>query len=318
MRPLRVLVPVLLLSAAAYAACSDSRTPVAPSSRSDPPAPPVATPPAPAPGPAPTSPAPAVATLVGAGDIGACGRTGPEETARLLDGIPGIVFTTGDNAYPSGTDQQFRDCYEPTWGRHKQRTRPSPGNHDYETPGAGGYFNYFGMNAGPPGLGYYAYRLGEWEVFSLNSNVPTDERSPQFAWLRAELAQRPARCSLAYWHHPVMSEGPNGDARHMRAVWSLLHAHGVDVVLAGHDHNYQRHAPLDADLRRDPVRGIRQFIVGTGGASLYSFPGGGRNTEVRGAAWGVLKLTLSPDAYEWEFVPVAGETFRDAGRQSCH
>ncbi len=260
---------------------------------------------------------PVVATLVGAGDIGVCGRTAPEETARLLDNIPGTIFTTGDNAYPSGTDQQFRDCYGPTWGRHRQRTRPTPGNHDYESPGAGPDSRYFGANAGPPGLGYYTYRLGDWEIYALNSNIVADDRSAQYAWLAGELLQRASRCSLAYWHHPVVSEGPYGDGRHMRAIWKLLYQHGVDVVITGHDHNYQRFAPLDGDLRRSPTAGVRQFVVGTGGAAHYEFPAAGANTEARGATSGVLKLTLASDRYDWDFLAVAGQAFHDAGSASC-
>jgi hypothetical protein len=312
----RVALVLVALASVTMLGCPGA--PSRPTNRSEPP-PPIAQPtPPPLPptaDPAP-SPAPQVATLVGAGDIGVCGQTAPEDTARLLDLIPGTIFTTGDNAYPSGTDQQFRDCYGPTWGRHRQRTRPSPGNHDYESPGAAPYFAYFGANAGPPGLGYYSYRLGDWDVFSLNSNIVSDERSAQYEWLRSEL-QRPVRCSLAYWHHPVVSEGPNGDARHMRAIWKLLFDSGVDVVITGHDHNYQRFIPLDGDLRRSPVVGMRQFVVGTGGASPYSFDGGSAATEVRGAAWGVLKLTLASDRYDWEFLAVPGQLFRDSGSAAC-
>ena len=256
---MRIVVVLSALAGATLAGCPES--PSRPTERSEPSAP-VALP---SPGPPPTRPpVPVVATLVGAGDIGVCGRTAPEETARLLDNIPGTIFTTGDNAYPSGTDQQFRDCYGPTWGRHRQRTRPTPGNHDYESPGAGPYFSYFGANAGPPGLGYYTYRLGDWEIYALNSNIVADDRSAQYAWLAGELLQRASRCSLAYWHHPVVSEGPYGDGRHMRAIWKLLYQHGVDVVITGHDHNYQRFAPLDGDLRRSPTAGVRQFVVGNG------------------------------------------------------
>jgi len=309
----RLAIVVLALSGAALPGCPDRRSPSRPTSQIEPPVP-VALPP-----PAPAAPAPGqtVATFVGAGDIATCGRSSTEETARLLDIVPGTVFTTGDNVYPSGTEQQFRDCYEPTWGRHRHRTRPTPGNHDYETPGARDYFSYFGANAGPPGLGYYAYLLGEWAILALNSNVAADERSPQFAWLRGEL-QRRTPCSLAYWHHPIVSEGPNGDTRHMRAIWRLLFDHGVDVVLTGHDHNYQRFAPLDAELRRDQARGIRQFVVGTGGASQYPFPSSSGATEARGAAWGVLKLTLAPERYDWEFLAIPGQAFHDAGSGVCH
>ena len=232
--------------------------------------------------------------------------------------MPGTIFTTGDHAYMSGSDREFQECYGPTWGRHRQRTRPSPGNHEYESPGAAPSFGYFGLQAGPPGLGYYAYRLGAWEVFSLNSTVDTSEASAQYQWLAAELVRRPARCSLAYWHHPVVNEGPHGDSRHMLAIWRLLHQHGVDVVLAGHDHNYQRFAALDGDLRRDPQRGMRQFIVGTGGATVYAFTRGSQLVEARGGAWGVLKLTLAAESYMWEFVSVPGQTFHDAGQDVCH
>jgi hypothetical protein len=259
-----------------------------------------------------------VETLIGAGDIAVCGSRATTETANLLDAIQGTVFTTGDNVYPSGTEQAYRDCYEPTWGRHRSRTRPSPGNHEYEVPGAAGYFAYFGSRAGPAGLGYYSYSLGAWQIFSLNSNVPTDESSPQYQWLSAELSTAASPCTLAYWHHPVLSDGPNGDSRHMRALWRLLYDRGVDVVLAGHDHGYQRFAPLDADLRRDVQRGIRQFIIGTGGAPLYGFPAAGAHTEARGASFGLLKLTLHHNRYEWDFLAVPGEAFRDSGQAACH
>jgi len=260
----------------------------------------------------------APATLIGAGDIAVCGSRASAETARLLDAVPGTVFTTGDNVYPSGSEQYYRDCYEPTWGRHRARTRPSPGNHEYEVPGAAGYFAYFGPSAGPAGLGYYSYRLGAWQVYSLNSNVPTDESSAQYQWLSAELALGTSTCALAYWHHPIVTEGPNGESRHMRALWRLLYDRGVDVVLAGHDHGYQRFAPLDGDLRREPQRGIRQFIVGTGGAPLYGFPAANANSEARGASWGLLKLTLLSDRYEWDFLAIPGEAFHDSGQGLCH
>lgn len=290
-------------------ACSDSRAPVQPSAA-----------PGPAPGTAPTGPAQqgAPVTLAGAGDIAVCGSQGAEQTAQLLDGIPGLIFVTGDLAYSHGSDQEFRDCYGPTWGRHASRTRPSPGNHEYLSSGASPYFNYFGERAGPPHLGYYAYRHGEWEIFSLNSNVAADEGSAQYNWLRAELTFRQSRCSLAYWHHPVITEGSHQSSTHMRAIWRLLFDHGVDVVLGGHDHNYQRFAALDGDLRRDPRRGIRQFVVGTGGAGLYDLAAGSTYAEVRGGVWGVLKLTLLADQYEWQFLSVPGQSFSDFGRDVCH
>jgi hypothetical protein len=254
--------------------------------------------------------------FVGAGDIAQC-TSNAEATARLLDTIGGTIFTTGDNAYFHGTRENYRDCYEPTWGRHKGRTRPSPGNHEYESPGAAAYFDYFGGFAGPHGVGYYSFDLGSWYVISLNSNVPTQRNSTQGMWLSAVLDEASAfRCTIAYWHHPLFSSGPNGDNGSMRDFWRLLYEAGVEIVLNGHDHLYERFAPQDPDGRPDPVRGIRQFTAGSGGATLTTFVTQRPNSEVRIAGYGVLKLTLSADAYEWEFVPVSGQ--RDSGRGSCH
>jgi 3',5'-cyclic AMP phosphodiesterase CpdA len=237
-------------------------------------------------------------------------------TARLLDVIQGTVFTAGDNAYPDGTEAEFAACYDPTWGRHKRRTRPSPGNHDYRTEGAAGYFAYFGANAGPPGLGYYSYRAGAWLVLSLNSAIRAHDGSAQLTWLRATLAEQPTRCALAYWHHPLFSSGPNGDHAFMRDMWRVLQEAGVEVAVTSHDHLYERFAPQDDRGRPDP-RGIRQFVVGTGGARLYEVHTIKANSEVRASAYGVLKLTLKADGYDWEFVPVEGESFRDFGTGQC-
>jgi len=265
----------------------------------------------------PPSLVPQSAVLVGAGDIGWCGSTATRATAALLDGIDGVVFTAGDNAYLSGTEAQFRDCYEPTWGRHKHRTRPTPGNHDYETPGARPYFAYFGANAGPAGLGYYSFDLGAWHIVSLNSVTPAGSRSVQARWLRQDLQTRSTLCTLAYWHNPLFSSGPNGGQPHMRDVWRILHEFGVEVVVNGDDHLYERFAPQDPDGRPDPI-GIRQFIVGTGGAPLYGAQSVQPNSEVRTSTFGVLKLTLRPDSYDWEFVPVPGESSQDSGVGRCH
>jgi acid phosphatase type 7 len=254
--------------------------------------------------------------FVGAGDIAQCNRNS-EDTARLLDTIGGTVFTSGDNAYFHGTRENYRECYEPTWGRHKTRTRPAPGNHEYESPGAAAYFEYFGLNAGPPGLGYYSFDVGTWHAISLNSNVPADRGSPQGAWLANDLATFSAfRCTIAYWHHPLFSSGPNGNTGSMRDFWRMLYDADVEIVLNGHDHLYERFAPQDPDGRPDPARGIRQFTVGSGGAALSGFPTTRPNSEIRISAYGVLKLTLSADAYEWEFIPVSGA--RDSGSGRCH
>jgi hypothetical protein len=273
----------------------------------------------PDPGPPPPSIPGLVETFVGAGDIGWCGLPGAALTAALLDGIGGTVFTAGDNAYPTGSTRDYAECYAPTWGRHKSRTRPAPGNHDYETPGAAGYFAYFGVAAGAPGFGYYGYQLGSWHIIALNSEISAFPGSPQLEWLRAELAARPARCALAYFHTPVFGSGSNGGNTHMQAAWTVLYAAGVDVIVNGHSHSYERFAPQDPDGRPDPSRGIRQFVVGTGGAELTGFAATRPNSEVRNSGtWGVLKLTLRGDGYEWEFVPVAGQTFSDRGAGMCH
>jgi hypothetical protein len=265
----------------------------------------------------PTPIAPALTEIfVGAGDIGWCGSPGVALTGRLLDSIGGTVFAVGDNAYMSGTAQQYRDCYEPGWGRHKSRTRPAPGNHEYESPGAAGYFDYFGANAGPPGQGYYSFALGNWHGISLNSNIDVSEGSAQGRWLQFDLASHPSKCTIAYWHHPLFSSGPNGDNPAMRPFWRILYNAGVDVVVVAHDHLYERFAPQDPDGRFDPARGVRQFIAGTGGASLYRFVTVRANSEQRISAFGVLKLTLEADRYDWEFIPAAGD--RDRGSDTCH
>ena len=259
------------------------------------------------------------AVLVGAGDIAMCGAPGSEATAALLDGIEGTVFTAGDNAYFQGTAAQYAQCYEPTWGRHRGRTRPTPGNHEYETSGASAYYGYFGANAGPPGAGYYSYDLGAWHIITLNSNAPASEGSAQMQWLRDDLASTRARCVAAIWHHPLFSSGQNGGLPQMRDAWRTLREHGADVVIAGHDHIYERFTRQD-ESGRITSDGLRSFVVGTGGAELTNM--GGRlasNSEARvSRVFGVLKLTLRPDSYSWQFLSVAPSTFTDVGSDSCH
>jgi hypothetical protein len=257
--------------------------------------------------------------MVGAGDIASCENDNDEATALLLDGIAGTVYTTGDNVYPSGTFDQFVNCYDPTWGRLKDRTFPSAGNHDYGTAGAEGYFRFFGTVAGNPGEGYYSYQLGAWHIIVLNSNLSVAAGSKQDEWLRADLAAHPAACTLAYWHHPLFSSGiVHGGNRDMRPIWQALYEYGADVVLNGHEHNYERFEPQDPAGNADPARGIRQFVVGTGGMSHYSFGSPVTNSAVRNSGtYGVLKLTLHASSYSWEFVPEAGETFTDSGTAPC-
>ena len=261
----------------------------------------------------------AQAVLVGAGDIASCGDDADEATAKLLDSIPGTVFTAGDNAYSSGTPEQFARCYGPTWGRHKTRTRPSPGNHDYRTPGGAAYYAYFGDAAGDPLRGYYSYDVGSWHIISLNSNALMVANSPQERWLRADLAAHPAKCTLAYWHHPRFSSGEHGNNRAPEPLWNALYAANADVVINGHDHTYERFAPQTPRGVRDTARGIREFVVGMGGAGFYEFPIVRANSEKRNnTTHGVIKLTLRADGYDWEFVPVAGGRFRDSGSGRCH
>jgi Big-like domain-containing protein/calcineurin-like phosphoesterase family protein len=267
-----------------------------------------------------TPPPPGTSVVfVGAGDVADCSNDNDEATARLLDGIPGTVFAAGDNAYPNGTAADFATCYEPTWGRHKARTRPSPGNHEYNTPGAGPYYAYFGANAGPAGRGYYSYDLGDWHIISLNSNISMAAGSAQEQWLRADLAVSTRLCTLAYWHHPRFSSGSHGSSTASRPLWQALYDADADVTVVGHDHNYQRFAPQTPDGVADAVRGIRQFVAGMGGRSHYAFGTPIANTEAYNTdTYGVLKFTLSANSYTWEFIPVAGRTYTDSGSGTCH
>lgn len=257
--------------------------------------------------------------LVGAGDIANCDIIGGHlETANVLDSIPGTVFTMGDHAYPSGSKKSFEECYEQSWGRHKERTRPSPGNHDMRTRNGLPYYNYFGENAGPKRLGYYSYNLGEWHIISLNSDISVRRRSKQYKWLQQDLEENQATCMLAYWHVPTFSSGGHGNHREMLDAWRLLYDSGADVIVGGHDHSYERFAPQDPNGKADPERGIRQFVVGTGGAGVYRFNEPVENSEVRQwQSYGVIKFTLYPDRYDWEFVTAKGKPFEDKGSAGC-
>ena len=265
------------------------------------------------------------AVLVGAGDIAACESQGDEATAMLLDSIRGTVIALGDNAYPSGTDAEYANCYDGTWGRHKARTKPTPGNHEYRTADARGYFRYFGAAAGDPDKGYYSYDLGGWHIIVLNSNsscttIRCGFASAQLRWLNADLAAHPVRCTLAYWHHPRFNSGDHhGNNTDVAPFWKALYDAGADVVLNGHEHLYERFAPQTPNAEPDSVRGIRQFTVGTGGRSYYEFGKTQPNSEVRGGGiGGVIKLELRDDSYSWQFIPVKGSTFTDSGTGRCH
>jgi hypothetical protein len=269
----------------------------------------------------PTRP-PSGKVIVAGGDIASCSGTADEATARL-DGVADAVLTLGDEAYPGGTAEEFEECYKPSWGRFEDRTRPVPGNHEYNTVGAEGYFGYFGKAAGEPGEGYYSYDLGDWHMVALNSNCEEagcGASSPQVRWLKADLAKNARACTLAYFHYPLFSSGRyRPSVREVKPLWEALYAASADLVLNGHDQNYQRFAPQDPDGQADPERGIREFVVGTGGRSLYPILAPIANSEVyNDDAYGVLKLTLHLKGYGWRFLPVRGETFTDSGSARCH
>ncbi|HEU4641499.1 MAG TPA: PKD domain-containing protein [Gemmatimonadaceae bacterium] len=270
--------------------------------------------------PPPPPPPPGTPVLVGAGDIAKCSsHPHSEETAQILDTIPGTVYTIGDNAYPDGSAAQFANCYDPTWGRHKSRTRPTAGNIDYNTTNATPYYNYFGSAAGDPSKGYYSYDVGTWHIIVLNDNIEYKAGSAQEQWLRADLAAHPALCTLAMWHRPrYYSSGSTGDRTSLNAFWNPLYAAGAEIVLNGHVHQYERYAPQDPNGNATP-NGIREFIVGTGGEGLGTPGTPHKNVEVLDAKnFGVLKITLEDGAYSWQFISTAGGTNHDSGRQSCH
>lgn len=259
-------------------------------------------------------------TLVGAGDIASCSSDRDKATANVLANVSGTVFTLGDNVYPDGTAAQFQNCYHPTWGAQKSRTKPSVGNHEYHTPDATGYFGYFGANAGPSGRGYYSYDLGGWHVVSLNSNISMAAGSAQEQWLRADLAGSARPCTLAYWHHPLFTSGSNhGPHTAARPLFQALYDHDAEVVVTGHNHQYERFAPQNPAGARDTARGIRSFVAGMGGASHYGFGTIRPNSEARNSdTFGVLRFTLRSNGYDWQFVPQAGRTYADSGSGTCH
>jgi hypothetical protein len=263
-----------------------------------------------------------VETLIGAGDIASCAYTTDSQTATLLDNEWGTVVALGDNAYLKGTGAQYQDCYGPTWGRHLKRTRPVPGNHEYETANASGYFGYFGARAGTRGQGWYAYDRGAWRIYALNSNCAEIGGcwvgSRQQRWLVADLAAHPHDCVLAYWHHPYFSSGFHGNDIEVRGLWKALQAAGAEVVLNGHDHDYERFAPQNWQGQADPSHGIREFVVGTGGTGLRPFQVVKPNSVVRShTTHGVLRLRLHDGMYRWRFISTDG-AFSDTGTANCH
>ena len=270
--------------------------------------------------------------LVGAGDISSCTQDNDELTAALIDSVVAgtggevVVFTAGDNVYEDGTLEEYEQCYHPTWGRHRERTRPVPGNHEYHVVAANGYFTYFGAAAGDPAQGYYSYDLGAWHIIVLNTSdhcvsIPCGPGSPQEAWLRSDLESHSSLCTLAVWHDPLFSSGRvHGSKRYVQPFWDALYESGAEIVVNGHEHNYERFGPQTPVGVADPDHGIRQFVVGTGGESHYRE---GESLIANSEAaddetYGVIKLTLHSAAYDWEFIPEEGATFRDSGSGTCH
>ena len=262
------------------------------------------------------------AILVGAGDIASCDSSGDEATAALLDGLDGTVFTAGDNAYDNGSARDFAECYAPTWGRFLDRTLPVPGNHDYNTAGAAGYFAYFGAAAGAPAQGWYARDVGAWRIYALNSNCGAIggcvAGSPQERWLRADLAANTRSCVLAIWHHPLFSSGEHGSSNATVALWQALSDAGAEVIVNGHDHDYERFSPQTAAGAPDP-NGIVEYVAGMGGRSHYAMGRTITNSLAHNDdTYGVLRFELYAGSWSSTFVPVAGSSFTDGATGTCH
>jgi acid phosphatase type 7 len=267
------------------------------------------------------------AVLLAAGDIAECDHRGDEATARLLAEHPtATIAALGDLAYQHGTKEEFERCFGPSWGRFRNRIRPAAGNHDHATEDAAGLEAFFGVRAGPAGLYRYSYDLGSWHIVVLDSDCwrvgGCDLDDEQALWMRADLRAHRRKCTLAYWHRPPFSSGRYGDAEdtaRVRPMWQVAAEEGVDVVLTGHEHSYERFAPMDATGAIAPDTGTRLFIVGTGGGNLRRYrrprlPA----TEVRNDdTHGVLRLALRPDGYDWRFLPVRGARFTDRGSADC-
>ena len=266
------------------------------------------------PGPLPTF-APGAAVLLAVGDIGSCKGDADEAVAALAARLPGTIALLGDIVYENGSSSDYATCFDPAWRALRSRIRPAPGNHEYQTTDASAYFSYFGAEAGTPGQGWYSYELGSWHVIVLNSNCADvggcRGGSPQLAWLQADLRAHPTACTLAYWHHPRYSSGRHGTDARTDPLWRALATANVDLVLSGHDHDYERLAPVD---------GIRSFVVGTGGRSLYELTRpAGSQTELRANhTYGLLALELNDRGYVWRFVTAAGAPLTDAGAGTCH
>ncbi len=269
------------------------------------------------------TPTPTPVVLIGAGDISYCGEAhiGDEMTRDLLAQFPeAVIFTAGDNVQGEGTRAEYRNCFGPSWGVFKDRIHPSPGNHDYVTENGAPYYEYFGPAAGEAGLGYYSYDVGSWHLIALNSNcghVACGPDGRQYEWLRQDLEANASRCTLLYWHHPRFSSGLAGNYGSVKSFWRSAAELGGDVVVNGHDHHYERFAPMDGEGQANPD-GVRLFIVGTGGTTLRDFGEIKPNSEARyNDGNGVIKFNLYPGWYEWEFIPAIPGDFSDSGSGIC-
>jgi hypothetical protein len=270
----------------------------------------------------PPAPLPAEVILV-AGNIATCGTTNDEATAAILDTIAGTVFTLGDNAFPNGSAEAYRDCYGPSWGRHKPRTYATLGNHEYESGTASASFDYFGDRVGPRDIGYYSHDLGNWHIIVLNvsDQHAFEEGAAQDQWLQADLAAHSKACTLAIWHNPrFFSSNTVGWTSNafITVIWNRLYEAGVDVVLNGQQHQYERFPPMTPTGALDEARGVREFNVGTGGESTEMPIAIAQHSEALSDAFGVLKLTLDAGSYSWEFVPTVPGQFSDTGSGTCH
>ena len=269
-------------------------------------------------------PTPAPIQLTGAGDISICGQNTDDQTAALLQKFGGYVFTLGDNQNDNARVEDFLHCFSQSWGQNFTRLLPTIGNHEYFTTGKPeGYFTYFGDRAGVPGKGYYSKNLGSWHIISLNSicdlSGTCDPDSEMIHWLENDLQQNEKKCTLAMWHIPRWSTGWHGNNGSVDILWRMMADAGVELVLNGHDHDYERFAPMNADGQIDMLNGTREFVVGTGGASLREqYTESAASQVFNNSTFGVLHLELENDAYTWQFVPVNEGGFTDAGSGQCH
>lgn len=276
--------------------------------------------------------------LIGTGDIASCSSQGDEQTAAIVDSIiradsvakvETAVFTTGDNAYPSGSMEDYINCFKPSWGDSTKRImkviHPSPGNHEHLTSGAAPYYNYFGKAAGDSKKGYYSFNLGEWHIVMLNSEMvvntlfPDTDRLEQNTWLLADLKANTKKCTVAIFHHPRFSSGWHGSDPHLAGIWAALYDVGADLILNGHDHHYERFKPMNPAGQVDTLKGMTEIVIGTGGGELRGL----RNPIVPNSAYtvqghfGVLKLTLGKEEWRSAFITTSGAVYDSSGGR-CH